>query len=131
MVRRGRRPPAIPAAEARARRNMAAMRSTDWPALPYEDWKDTYATLHMWLQVVGKVALAHAPPINHSWGIAFQVTSRGLSTYLLPHGERTFSIEFDFVAHQLRVQPTDSTPQALPLTSQSVADFYRRAMDLL
>ena len=68
------------------------MSGTPWPALPYEDWKDTYATLHMWLQVVGKVALAQAPPINHSWGITFHVTSRGLSTYLLPHGERTFSI---------------------------------------
>jgi hypothetical protein len=107
------------------------MSGTPWPALPYEDWKDTYATLHMWLQVVGKVALAQAPPINHSWGITFQVTSRGLSTYVLPHGERTFAIEFDFVAHQLRVQPTDGTPRALPLTSQSVADFYGSAMDLL
>ena len=63
------------------------MSGTPWPALPYDDWKDTYATLHMWLQVVGKVALAQAPSINHSWGIAFQVTSRGLSTYLLPHGD--------------------------------------------
>jgi hypothetical protein len=107
------------------------MSGTPWPALPYEDWKDTYATLHMWLQVVGKVALAHAPPINHSWGIAFQVTSRGLSIYLLPHGERTFSIEFDFVTHQLRVQPSDGTPQALPLTSQSVAHFYRQVSDVL
>jgi hypothetical protein len=104
---------------------------TPWPALRYEEWKDTYATLHMWLQVVGKVALAHAPPINHSWAIAFQVTSRGLSTYLLPHGERTFSIEFDFVAHQLCVQPSDGTPQALPLTNQSVAHFYRQVTDLL
>ena len=107
------------------------MSGTPWPALPYDDWKDTYATLHMWLQVVGKVALAQAPSINHSWGIAFQVTSRGLSTYLLPHGERSFSIEFDFVAHQLRVQPSDDAAQSLPLTSQSVADFYRRVMDLL
>lgn len=45
-----------------------------WPELPYEAWKDTYATLHMWTQIVGKVALAQAAPLNHSWGIAMQVT---------------------------------------------------------
>ncbi|HVO51034.1 MAG TPA: DUF5996 family protein, partial [Thermoanaerobaculia bacterium] len=54
-----------------------------WPELRYEAWKDTYATLHMWTQIVGKVALAHTPPLNHSWGIAFQVTPRGLSTRTL------------------------------------------------
>ena len=48
-----------------------------WPALPYEAWKDTYATLHMWAQIVGKVALAKAPPLNHSWSIAMEVTPRG------------------------------------------------------
>ena len=59
-----------------------------WPALPYDAWKDTYATLHMWTQIVGKVALALAPPINHSWGVAMQVTPRGLSTVALPHDRR-------------------------------------------
>ena len=56
------------------------MTNPRWPALPYDEWKDTYATLHMWTQVVGKVALALAPPINHSWGIALDVTPRGLTT---------------------------------------------------
>ena len=65
---------------------MAYMADEVWPALPYDAWKDTYATLHMWTQVVGKVALAQAPPINHSWGIAMQVTPRGLATRTLPHG---------------------------------------------
>ena len=59
-----------------------------WPALPYEAWKDTYATLHMWAQIVGKITLARAAPINHSWGIAFHLTSRGLTTPVLPHGPR-------------------------------------------
>ena len=54
------------------------MSGSGWPALPYEGWKETYATLHMWLQVVGKVALAQAPPINHAWAVAFTVTGRGL-----------------------------------------------------
>ena len=107
------------------------MRSTAWPDLSYGDWKDTYATLHMWMQVVGKVALAQAPPINHSWGIAFQVTPRGVSTYLLPHGDRSFTIEFDLVAHQLAVQVCGGETQRLPLTSRTVADFYRDVMQLL
>jgi hypothetical protein len=85
----------------------------------------------MWMQVVGKVALARAPSINHSWGIAFVVTPRGVSTHLLPHGERSFTIEFDFVEHQLFVRVSDGSSAALPLTNQSVADFYHALMALL
>lgn len=102
-----------------------------WPTLRYEEWKETYATLHMWAQVAGKVALALAPPINHSWGAAFQVTARGLSTYLLPHATRSFTIEFDFVDHQLVVRVSDGSSQTHPLNGQSVADFYRAVMNLL
>jgi hypothetical protein len=96
-----------------------------WPALPYDAWKDTYATLHMWTQVVGKVALATAPPINHCWGIALHVTARGLATGLLPHDRRAFTIEFDFVDHRLLIRTSDGPARALPLAPQSVADFYR------
>jgi uncharacterized protein DUF5996 len=102
-----------------------------WPALPYDAWKDTYATLHMWTQVVGKIALAHTPPINHSWGIAFRVTARGLSTALLRHQIRSFTIEFDFVEHQLVVQTTDGGVRTLPLVPQSVASFYHATLGLL
>ena len=107
------------------------MSDARWPALPYDDWKDTYATLHMWTQVVGKVALALAPPVNHSWGIAMRVTARGLSTLLLPHGDRAFTVEFDFVAHRLVVKTTDGEERALPLKPRSVAEFYRSVMRLL
>ena len=68
-----------------------------WPALPYEAWKDTYDTLHMWSQMVGKVALRLAPPENHGWGIALHLTERGMATRLLPFGERSFSLELDFI----------------------------------
>jgi hypothetical protein len=109
---------------------MADFRSP-WPALPLDAWKDTYATLHMWMQIVGKVALAHAPPINHSWGIAFHLTPRGLSTLLLTHGERSFTIEFDFLDHELVVRASDGQRRTLPLRPQSVAEFHRRLMSLL
>jgi hypothetical protein len=102
-----------------------------WPALPYDEWKDTYATLHMWMQVVGKVALAHAPRLNHSWGIALQITPRGLSTRTLTHGARTFAVEFDFIDHQLVIRASDGTVRKLPLRPQTVADFYREVMATL
>jgi hypothetical protein len=107
------------------------MPATVWPALPYDQWKDTYATLHMWTQVVGKVALALAPAINHSWGSALLVTARGVATYPLPHGSRSFTIEFDFVDHQLLVRVSDGASETLALEEQSVADFYRAVMGLL
>jgi hypothetical protein len=102
-----------------------------WPALPYEAWKDTYATLHMWAQVVGKVALAQAAPVNHSWGVALHLTPRGLSTSSLPHGWRSFAMEFDFIDHQLVIRVSDGSRRVLPLEPQSVADFYRSAMSAL
>ena len=105
--------------------------NTAWPPLPYDEWKDTYATLHMWMQVAGKVALAQAPPVNHSWAVAMLLTSRGISTHLLPYGTRAFTIEFDFVDHRLIVQVCDEEPRTLPLVSQPVSDFYRAVMGLL
>ncbi len=102
-----------------------------WPDLPYEAWKDTYATLHMWTQVVGKVALALAPPLNHSWAVALHVTPRGLSTRPLLHGDRTFTMEFDFTDHRLAIRASDGVERAIALAPRSVADFYRETMDTL
>jgi hypothetical protein len=102
-----------------------------WPALPYEEWKDTYATLHMWTQVVGKVAVAQSPPINHSWGVAFHITSRGFSTYPLPYGARSFTMEFDFVRHCLMILAADGDTRSLPLVPMSVSEFYREVLKTL
>lgn len=107
------------------------MSDTAWPPLPYDEWKDTYATLHMWSQVVGKVALAQMPPVNHSWGVAFHLTPRGMSTLLLPHGERSFTIEFDFIEHQLVLRTSDGDARTIALQPRSVADFYRSVMSTL
>jgi hypothetical protein len=104
---------------------------SDWPALPYDAWKDTYATLHMWTQVVGKVALACATPLNHSWGIAFLFSARGLQTHPLRHGTRAFSMTFDFVDHQLVIETSDGARRAVPLAPRSVADFYHEVMATL
>lgn len=102
-----------------------------WPALPLEAWKDTYATLHLWMQVVGKIAVAQSPPVNHSWGVAFHLTPRGLSTLALPYGTRSFAVEFDFTAHQLLVRVSDGQTAQLALRPRTVADFYAGVMALL
>jgi hypothetical protein len=102
-----------------------------WPALPYDAWRDTYATLHMWSQMVGKVALALAPPINHSWAISLHLTARGLATRNLPHGDRTLTMEFDFIEHQLVIRTTDGAARSLPLKARSVAQFYAEFTDTL
>jgi hypothetical protein len=107
------------------------MSNRDWPALPFDAWKDTYATLHMWTQVIGKVALAQAPPINHSWAITLHVTPRGLSTRMLPHGDRSFTMEFDFIDHQLVIRTSDADRRTLALEPRSVAEFYSLVMALL
>jgi hypothetical protein len=104
--------------------------SKDWPELP-SSWNDTYATLHMWTQIVGKIALAQAPPLNHCWSIALQLTARGLTTRPLPHGDRTFTMEFDFIGHQLVITTSDGMHRSLPLAPKTVAAFYSEIMTTL
>ena len=101
-----------------------------WPALPYDAWKDTYATLHMWTQVIGKIALARIAPMNHSWSIAFDFTPRGLRTKLLSHKDRTFTMAFDFVDHELLIETIDQV-RRLPLAPRSVAEFYSEVLAML
>jgi hypothetical protein len=102
-----------------------------WPPLPLEDWKDTYATLHMWMQVVGKVKLALTPLVNHWWNVPLYVSSHGLTTAAMPYGERSFEIQFDFLNHQLQIQCNDGGERTLKLRPKPVADFYHEFMDAL
>lgn len=100
-----------------------------WPSLPLEAWADTSATLQLWTQIVGKIRLAQSPWVNHSWHVTLYVTARGLTTSPIPHGTRTFQIDFDFVAHQLVVQTSDGGIGGIALEPQSVATFYNRLME--
>jgi hypothetical protein len=100
-----------------------------WPSLPLEAWAETCATLQLWTQIVGKVRLAQSPWVNHSWHVTLYVTARGLTTSPIPHGIRTFQIDFDFIAHQLLVQSSDGGIGGFALEPQSVATFYRRLME--
>ena len=96
-----------------------------WPGLPYAEWSETCATLHMWTQVVGKVRLAQAPHLNHWWQVPLYVSARGLTTTAVPYGARVFEIEFDFVSHLLRVETGEGDTRELALAPRTVADFYR------
>ena len=107
------------------------MAQPDWPELPLAAWKDTYATLHMWTQIVGKTRMALTPPVNHWWHVPLYVSSRGLSTSPVPAGSRTFEAEFDFLSHNLLIRASDGQVKFIPLYPRSVADFYREYMSTL
>jgi len=99
-----------------------------WPALPFAEWSDTCATLHMWTQIVGKIRLAQTPWTNHSWHVTLYVTARGLTTSPIPHGIFTFEITFDFIDHKLRIDKSDGAQRTIELRPRTVADFYRAVM---
>jgi hypothetical protein len=105
--------------------------SQRWPALPLAEWKDTYATLHMWTQIVGKIRLALSPPINHFWGTTFYVTARGLTTSAMPYHKGTVEINFDFIAHALEIVTSLGETRSFRLVPRTVAQFYFELMSAL
>jgi hypothetical protein len=102
-----------------------------WPELPLHQWQDTYTTLHMWTQIVGKIRLMQAPHVNHWWQVVMYVTTRGLTTSPIPLGERTLEIDFDFVDHQLILRTNEGATRNFALAGRSVAGFYRELMESL
>ena len=102
-----------------------------WPKLNYTAWRETLATLHMWLQIVGKVRLRRCPLQNHSWHTGLTVTARGLSTALIPHDEHSFQIDFDFIKHELLIRVSNGAIGRFPLQAQSTAQFYALLMEQL
>ncbi len=110
---------------------MVTTRMEAWPSLPLEAWTDTYATVHLWTQIVGKVRLVQSPWLNHSWHVTLYVTPRGLTTSPIPHGDRIFQLDFDFLEHRLTVQSSDGGVGGFALEPYSVATFYRHLMDTM
>jgi len=99
-----------------------------WPALPLAEWADTCATLQLWTQVVGKIRLAHTPTVNHWWNVPLYVTSRGLTTSLIPQPAGGFQIDFDFIDHQLKIHSCAGGIETIKLEPKSVADFHAEVM---
>ena len=112
---------------------MAGSKAVDasWPALPLAEWADTCATLHLWTQVVGKIQLALAAPVNHWWHVTLLVTARGLTTSPMPFWQGTLEIAFDFIDHQLRLETSDGRRRTVSLEPKSVAVFYSQVMQAL
>ncbi len=102
-----------------------------WPALPLAEWKDAYATIHMWTQIVGKVRLALSPLINHWWEVPFYLTARGLTSSTIPYETGAFEMHFDFIDHRLDIQTSWGETAMMHLRPRSVADFYHELMDTL
>ena len=105
--------------------------AVSWPALHYPELKDTLATLHLWMQIVGKIRLRQTPWINHSWHVTLYVSPRGLTTGSIPYAQGMFSLEFDFLQHQLVLTTSTGQHTALPLSGGTVAEFYQQLLSLL
>jgi len=101
------------------------------PALPFDSWKDTVATLHMWAQIVGKVRLELCPLVNHWWNVPFYVTARGMTTSAMPYERRALEVEFDFIEHKILIETSEGRVVTMAMEPQSVADFYKKFMATL
>jgi Family of unknown function (DUF5996) len=95
-----------------------------WPALPLAEWQGTRDTLQLWTQIVGKVRMESTPLMSHWWNVTLYVTARGLTTSLIPRGDRAFQIDFDFIDQRLVISVTDGASASMPLVARTVADFY-------
>jgi hypothetical protein len=105
--------------------------SSDWPALPYDDWADTATTLHLWTQIVGKIRLVQSPWTNHSWHVPLYLTARGLTTSPIPYHAHLFELTFDFLEHQLLIQSSHGGCRQVALEPRSVADFHAAVFSAL
>lgn len=108
-----------------------APKQRQWPALSFQDWKDTLATVHLWTQIVGKIRLRKMPWLNHSWHVTLYVTPDGLSTGSVPYQHGIFQIDFNFMQHQLIIITSMGKRDTVALKPGTVADFYRELFDKL
>ena len=113
------------------RRSKLPVTASAWPDLPYGAWKDTYETLHMWMQIIGKVRLARMPWMNHTWQVTLYPTASGLATGRMPYNGETFEIAFDFIAHELSIRTSRGEHGVIQLVPMSVAQFYTAVMEAL
>lgn len=111
-----------------ASRNVPA---ASWPPLPLDAWQETYDTLHMWTQIVGKVKLELCPFLNEWWEVALHPTARGLTTLPMPIRDGALEVTFDFIDHNLRLLTSQGAVKAMPLIPRSVASFYHEFMAAL
>src|ERR1700693_4072479 len=95
-----------------------------WPELTLSGGEGTHATVHMWLQIVGKAGMALEPMVNHWWQVPLYVSARGLTTSLMHADTMGLEIEFDLVDHVLEIRASDGRRRQVALEPRSVASFY-------
>jgi hypothetical protein len=105
--------------------------SEAWPALPLQEWQETYHNLHMWTQIVGKVRLELTENTNHWWNVPLYVNARGLTTSPIPYAHFVFEVQFDFIDHKLLIDRSDGVRKVLVLEPRTVAEFYSEFMSAL
>ena len=103
----------------------------EWPELEFENWKETISTLHLWVQIVGKIRLRQMPWLNHSWHVTLYLSASGLTTGSIPYPDGAFQIDFDFIRHRLQITTSTGGAEALTLHPRTVADFYRELFEKL
>jgi Family of unknown function (DUF5996) len=101
------------------------------PALPFDSWRETLETLHMWTQIVGKVRLKLSPLVNQWWNVPFYVTARGMTTSAMPYQQHAIEVQFDFIEHKLTIESSEGRVVTMALVAESVAQFYRKFMAAL
>lgn len=102
------------------------------PPLPLEEWQETKNTLHLYLQIVGKIRLTLFPRLNHWWHVPHYVTPRGLTTRPVPYSGGSFEVQFDFVDHKLKINSSNGERLDFDLyDGLTVADFYRQVFENL
>lgn len=102
-----------------------------WQPLPYEAWKGTYNTLHMWMQIGGKIKLELCPFENHWWHITYYTSARGMTSGRIPYGNASFEIDFDFIGHKMYLRKSDGQVSFIDLVPCAVSDYYKMFMDAL
>lgn len=106
--------------------------STIFPELPIENWEQSKNTLHIYLQIIGKIRLKLFPKMNHWWHVPFYVSTKGLTTRPIPYKDKQFEMWFDFVDHVFAVAVCEEGTSRLPLRDGlSVSEFYRQVMQML
>lgn len=102
--------------------------------LPLEKWEKTKITLHLFMQIVGKIRLALAPRKNHWWYITLYLCPKGITTHAIPYnnGFDSFEITFNFIDHQLEIFTSKGESGIIALEDGlSVASFYQKLFSLL
>ncbi len=102
------------------------------PPLLLHEWEQTKMTLHLYLQIAGKIRLKAMPRKNHWWNITLYVNSKGITTDKMPCGNDVFEIQFNFINHRLEVCKNTGEYESFSLhDGLSVAEFYRQLFELL